>query len=128
MVRPAKPETFGQCLLRVYLTLDRLRQLDVRPDANLLMICHANFMRELLNAILEIEQPVRFSHGNCGMTLLTFETQWIVEYCNRELDSIKGYTFEESWPFPCMVRASCMNSACSAPGTADGSMSAKTSV
>jgi broad specificity phosphatase PhoE len=44
-------------------------------------------IRELLNVMLCTRRLIRFPHDNCGMTSLTFADVWMLDYCNRSMNT-----------------------------------------
>ena len=81
-IRPADPESFGEGLRRAHQTLVRVQGIAATPDHSVLMITHGHFIRELLNLILDTRRLVGFPHDNCGMTSLTFDGAWRMDFCN----------------------------------------------
>jgi broad specificity phosphatase PhoE len=47
------------------------------------MVTHGHFIRELINLLLHTRNIVRFPHGNCAITLLSFDGAWMMDFCNR---------------------------------------------
>lgn len=85
-VRPAHPESFGEGLCRTRDAMDRLQRMAELEDTSALMVTHGHFIRELINLALDTRNTVRFPHDNCGMTLLSFDRTWVMEFCNRQID------------------------------------------
>ena len=71
-------------LARVHDALERLEQMAVLSHQTVLMVTHGHFIRELLNLMLETEAIAEFHHDNVGMTLLSRDAAWSMEYCNRQ--------------------------------------------
>lgn len=84
-VRPAHPESFGEGLSRVHATADRLKDMARESNDFVLMVTHGHFIREIVNRMLHIHMPARFPHDNCGMTLMSFDGAWTMEFCNRAI-------------------------------------------
>jgi broad specificity phosphatase PhoE len=85
-IRPAHPESFGEGLRRVRVALDRLEALGEDRDASVLMVTHGHFIRELLNLMLDTDTIREFTHDNGGITGLTFDGRWTLDFCNRPYD------------------------------------------
>lgn len=84
VMMPAHPESFGEGLRRVHATLCLLHALADQADGLFLMVTHGHFIRELLNLMLGTRTPVRFPQVNCGLTLMSFDGAWSMEFCNRQ--------------------------------------------
>jgi len=82
-VKPAAPGSFAEGLRRAYITMGRIQEMTAEPDRSILMVTHGHFIRELLNLILDTRKRVRFGQDNCGMTSLTFNGTWQMNFCNR---------------------------------------------
>ena len=82
-IKADDPESFEEGLCRVHQAVGLIREVAADPDRSLLMVTHGHFIRELLNVILETRRIVRFGQDNCGMTLLTFNGTWQMNFCNR---------------------------------------------
>lgn len=89
-IKPAHPESFGEGLRRIHVTMDRIQKMDDSPNSTILMVTHGHFIRELINLMLDTRNSIRFSHGNCGMTLLSFNGTWAMEFCNRNIDRMRS--------------------------------------
>lgn len=89
-LKPADPESFGQGLRRVHEAVQRIQEMVAKPDHSVLMITHGHFIRELLNLILDTRRSVSFPHDNCGMTSLTFDRVWSLNFCNRSIDMMRS--------------------------------------
>ena len=83
-VKPAAPGSFAEGIRRARDTMARIQEMAATPGRSVLMVTHGHFIRELLNLILDTRRRVRFSQVNCGMTSLTFDGSWQVQFCNRE--------------------------------------------
>jgi broad specificity phosphatase PhoE len=82
-ISPAHPESFGSGLRRVHDTMELLHDMGDTTDATLLIVTHGHFIRELLNIMLDTRRLNEFPHDNCGMTSVTFDTEWTLQFCNR---------------------------------------------
>lgn len=87
-IMPTPHESFGDGLRRIYTTAGRIQELASQPNLSVLMVTHGFVILELLNLMLDTRKIVRFAHDNCGMTLLTFDGAWTMEFCNRQIDMI----------------------------------------
>jgi len=87
-VEPAHPESFGEGLARVHETVRLLQPLGGR-DVTLLMVTHGHFIRELLNLLLGTPELERFPHENCGLTSLTFEGGWRLDFLNKPTATVE---------------------------------------
>ena len=81
-IRPAWPETFGTGLRRVHDALERIEKTFGNSKQTIVLAAHGFFLREMMNAMLKLTEHVPFDHNNCGMTLMTFDKQWKMEFCN----------------------------------------------
>jgi broad specificity phosphatase PhoE len=82
-VRPAEGESYAEGLCRAHAAAQRIQDMTADPDLSILMVSHGHFIRELLNLMLETRRAVGFAQDNCGMTLLTYDGAWSLNYCNR---------------------------------------------
>lgn len=82
-VTPARPETYGMGLYRALETTKLLESLTVSEDGVILMGTHGHFIREILNFLLNPQPYEEFHHDNCGMTCLTYDGVWSLDFCNR---------------------------------------------
>lgn len=82
-VQPAHPESFGEGLCRVNEALGLIQQLAETSEQNILMVTHGHFIREILNLMLQTSSIIDFAQDNCGTTMMSFDQQWKVEFCNR---------------------------------------------
>ncbi len=85
-VRPGHPESFGEGLCRVHAAMDLLQEMAGRTDHLVLMVTHGHFIRELLNVILDTRRPIHVAQSNCGMTLMSHQGGWGMEFCNRVIE------------------------------------------
>jgi broad specificity phosphatase PhoE len=83
-IRPANSETFATDLRRVHDALERVEKSFGQTGQTILLAAHAYFIREMMNAMLKLPEHEPFEHDNTGMTLMTFEEEWKMEFCNRE--------------------------------------------
>lgn len=82
--QPVYPESFGNGLLRVHEAAARIRDMASRQHGTVLMLTHEHFIRELITVILDIRNVIRIHHDHCGMTLLSFDGVWTMEFSNRQ--------------------------------------------
>jgi broad specificity phosphatase PhoE len=82
-ITPAHPESFGQGLRRVHEAMERIREMADQSDEFVLMVTHGHVIRELINLMLDTRDTVQFPHDNCGMTLMSFDGAWKMDFCNR---------------------------------------------
>lgn len=82
-ISPAHPESFGAGLRRVHDTMKLLHNMGDTSNEALLIVTHGHFIRELLNLMLDTRRLNEFPHDNCGMTSVTFDTEWTLQFCNR---------------------------------------------
>ena len=82
-IRPGYPETFAADLRRVHDALELIEKTSGETDQTILLAAHAHFIREILNLMLKLPELEEFPHSNCGMTLMTFDGTWKMEFCNR---------------------------------------------
>ena len=88
-VIPAHPETFSQALCRVNKAFERIQKMAAESDESILMVSHGHFIREFINIILDTRKIVDFHKVNCGITLFTFDGEWTMQFCNRQIEFIK---------------------------------------
>jgi broad specificity phosphatase PhoE len=83
--RAIKPvdKTFEEGVLRADDAYRLLQDMATDSGACVLMLTHGHFIRELLNRLLDTRHCVSFAHDNCGVTSLTFDGLWNMNYCNR---------------------------------------------
>ena len=86
-VVPRCNETFGEGLRRVNETVARLGEIG-NGETSLLMVAHGHLIRELLNILLETSEMNPFHHENTGLTLLTCNDAWKLEWFNRQAKDI----------------------------------------
>ncbi len=80
-------KTFEEGVLRAQATRQLLREMaELHPQDCVLMLTHGHFLRELLNCLLDTNKVISFAHENCGMTSLTFDGVWNMDFCNRPSD------------------------------------------
>jgi len=84
-VIPATLETFGEGLCRVLEAFKRIQKMAEESDESILMVTHGHFIREFMNLILDTRKTVDFHKDNCGMTLFTFDGEWTMQFCNRQI-------------------------------------------
>ena len=85
-VIPASVETFREGLCRVNEAFKRIQKMASESDESILMVSHGHFIREFMNILLDTRKPVIFHKVNCGMTLLTFDGEWTMQFFNRQID------------------------------------------
>ena len=83
-VKPVEPESFADGLCRVHTTAQRIKDAAARPNHSILMVTHGLFIRELLNLLFDTRSPIRFPHDNCGMTSVSYNGAWTMDFCNRQ--------------------------------------------
>ena len=67
----------------MHAALDLVQRIDVPTESIVLMVTHGHFIREMLNLMLDLRHIRRFPHNNCGMTMVSFDSVWTLEFCNR---------------------------------------------
>ena len=79
-VRPARPETIETEMCRVTSTLKRIQERTADAQHTILMVTHGNFIRELVDHMLEPPQKNLFPVENCARILMTWNKGWAMEY------------------------------------------------
>jgi len=83
-IRPAYPETFGTGLRRVHDALGMIEERFGGSEQTILIASHGFFIREMINLMLRRPFPEESHSDNCGMSLMTFGTEWNLAFCNRQ--------------------------------------------
>lgn len=91
-IRPGGPQTFGEGLCRVHQAPDLILNAAGKQDCSLLMVSHGIFIRELLHVLLATPDPAdHHHHDNCGMTSLTSDGGWRLNFCNQPTGRQGGF-------------------------------------
>lgn len=85
-IQPGAPHSFGAGLRRVYDAVERIEKSFSGSDQTILLAAHGYFIRETMNRMLKLTDPEPFHHDNCGMTLMSFNGSWKMEFLNRQAD------------------------------------------
>lgn len=83
-IQPSQ-DSFSTGFRRVYDTVERIEKSFCQTEKTILMVSHGFFIREMLNLMLKLPEFEEFHHDNCGMTLLSFDKKWVMEFCNRKI-------------------------------------------
>lgn len=85
-IMPSESETFAEGFLRVNNAVKMIQAMADAGTQSVLMVSHGQFLRELINVMLNTRYPILFSLANCGMTLLSFKGTWNMQFSNRLVD------------------------------------------
>lgn len=83
-IRPAS-DAFSAGLHRVYDTVERIGKSFGGTEQTIVMVSHGYFIREILNRMVKLPEPEPFHHDNTGSTLMSFDSEWKMVFCNRLL-------------------------------------------
>lgn len=84
-IQPGPPHSFGAGLRRVYDAIEMIETQFSQTGQTVILAAHGYFIREMINAMLKLPDHEPYHHDNCGMTLMTFDKTWNMEFCNRQL-------------------------------------------
>lgn len=84
-ISPAHPESFGQGLRRIQDAMTLISKIAAKSNECILMVAHGHVIRELLNMLLEPHPYRDFPHDNGGLTLISFNKVWEMQFCNRSI-------------------------------------------
>lgn len=95
-IRPGPPHTFGAGLRRVYDALTRIEETFGQTDQTVLMASHRFFILEMINLMLNRPDTETVHHVNCGMTMMAYDREWSMEFCNRSPKGVRRTLVEET--------------------------------